>query len=84
MSQLPTVHVPSVQVAVAWTRTHGAPQAPQLLGSFWVLVSQPSASLPLQFLKPVLHEPSTQAPAEHAAMAFVNEGQAVQNVALQP
>jgi len=80
----PTVHAPFVQAAVALGTTQGAPQAPHCIGSFVMLTSQPLASLPSQFLKPLLHVPSAHAPAEHAAVPFAYGLQGAQDVGLQP
>ena len=46
------------------------PQPPQLLGSALVAISQPSAGNPLQFAKPVLHEPKEHTPPEHTPLAL--------------
>ena len=61
------VHWPPRQVAVPWAVLQGVPQAPQLLSSVLMLVSQPSRlkfSLALQSAYPesqaVLHCPALQ------------------------
>jgi hypothetical protein len=46
------------------------PQLPQLLSSFAVSVSQPSPIMPLQSLKPVLHDPIVHVADMHAGAAF--------------
>ena len=43
------------------------PHWPQLFTSVLMLISQPSAVLPLQLAKPALHWPMPQAPAVHTA-----------------
>ncbi len=72
------VHAPSVQrletqLAPACANWHVLPQAPQFDAPLVVLVSQPLASLPSQFAKPLLHAASTHAPARQPATPFVRE-----------
>jgi hypothetical protein len=50
-------HVPLVHVAVPPMAGHTCPQVAQLAGLVFVLISQPSVSLPLQFANPALHVP---------------------------
>ena len=69
-SQVAMAHTPISHAGVACGTTQDAPQAPQLAGSPWRLVSQPFAGSPSQFSKPVSHAPSTHAPAMHACDAF--------------
>src|SRR5439155_14713177 len=63
------VHAPAAQEPVAWAGLHTAPQAPQLVASAAMLVSQPSAALPLQSAKPALQLAMPQAPALHGGVA---------------
>jgi hypothetical protein len=49
-------HLPVLQLAVPLLLLHCVPQAPQLLASFWISVSQPGA-LP-QSAHPALHVPT--------------------------
>jgi hypothetical protein len=63
-----TPHVPPMQTVPA--AVHRVPQAPQLLLSLPRLVSQPFASMPSQFPKPVLHAPRPHAPPVQTAAAF--------------
>jgi hypothetical protein len=63
------VHTPPVQAADALWRLQVAPQAPQLFGLVLMLVSQPSAGLPLQSAKPNEHTAMVQAPPVHDAIA---------------
>jgi len=49
------------QLALACATPQMLPQAPQLLTSLVVLVSQPLAALPSQLAQPALHEPMAQA-----------------------
>jgi hypothetical protein len=79
-----TVHMPATQPATALGTEQGAPQAPQFIGSVAVSVSQPLASSPSQFLKPVLQLPSAQMPAAQAAVALGGAAQGVQPVGAQP
>ena len=65
------MQVPVVHVAVALGSEHGTPQAPQFV-SVRVLVSQPSASRPLQLAKPALHMPRRQLPVEQSSVAFAS------------
>jgi hypothetical protein len=58
--QLPNVHVPVAQVALAFAKEHATLQSPQSV-SVRMLRSQPLSRLPSQLLKPVLHT------GEHAA-----------------
>jgi hypothetical protein len=43
------VQTPFVHVEFAFARVHLLPQAPQLFGSVWRLISHPSLTVPLQF-----------------------------------
>jgi len=52
--------------------TQTFPHEPQLVTLVLMLVSQPSAAVPLQFPKPELHVEITQVPAEQPATAFAN------------
>ena len=60
--------VPVVLQHVAFWQTlpgrHTLPHPPQLLGSFCIFVSQPSAYTPLQSIKPGEHTCTTQVPFE--------------------
>jgi hypothetical protein len=53
--QLDTAHAEFVQTSFAPGTAHDLAHTPQLFGSLAELISQPSATLPLQSLKPVLH-----------------------------
>ena len=65
--QVPTAHLPWLQVGVPFAVVQMLPQVPQLLGSVWVFFSQPSAALMLQSAQPplaqvtILHVPDTHA-----------------------
>jgi hypothetical protein len=73
-------HTPPTQVVVALvTLGHCTPQAPQLLVSVLVFVSQPLAALLSQFAKGALHT-KPQVPAAQVAVAFVGAWQTL----LQP
>ncbi len=69
----PMVHVPAVQVAVAFANEHAMAHEPQCVASVWRLISQPLAGFPSQSAKPALHAPSTHAPMAHVEPAFGNE-----------
>jgi hypothetical protein len=60
-------HDPDEQICPAG---HELPQLPQLALSACVLISQPSAALPLQSANPKVHVPSAQWPAVHEAEAL--------------
>ena len=66
------VHVPLAQLPVACAGTHATPQPPQLMSVF-VIVSQPSAVMPLQLPKPGRQPVSEHAPAAHDAVPLANE-----------
>ena len=65
--QVATAQAPLTQPGWALGTLHAKPQLPQWLTLTSVLVSQPSATLPLHSPKPGLHEPTAQAPFWHAA-----------------
>jgi len=65
---------PFVQDGLPLTDEHILPQAPQLLTSLVVLISQPSARLPLQFANPVVHV-IPQAEDEQIATPLIPGGQ---------
>ena len=65
-------HIAPLQVRVELGRVgHVKPQPPQLLTSFWVLTSHPSALMALQFAKPglqlIVHMPPWQRPVAFGA-----------------
>ena len=65
-------HIAMLQVGVELDGVgHIRPQPPQLLTSFWVLTSHPSALLALQFAKPelqlIVHMPAWQRPVAFGA-----------------
>ena len=69
-SQVPSVHVPVVQVSEAFARLHPCPHEPQSL----VVVrlrSQPFAGLLSQFPQPPSHAPSVHTPLGQVSAAFV-------------
>jgi hypothetical protein len=47
-SQVPSAHLPAMQVALALAKLHVVPQTPQLSGSVCRFFSQPLAALPSQ------------------------------------
>jgi hypothetical protein len=59
-----------VQVDVAFARLQTFPHAPQFFGSFVRLISQPSATVSLQSMKPVLHDVSAHFELTQLAEAF--------------
>jgi hypothetical protein len=67
--QLPMLQTPVEQSAVANAREHVIPQPPQF-ASVRVLVSQPSATLPLQSAQPALHETISHVPVVQLPLAF--------------
>jgi hypothetical protein len=73
----PHVASPAAQVARQTPAEHSCPaaqlwsQAPQLVRSLCVLVSQPLASSPSQSEKPASHPVSRQAPSVHAALPWL-------------
>ena len=73
----PHLTVPVGQLQTPIVQVPPAPQefphAPQLAASVIVFVSQPSATTPLQFAKPVLHMPMVHVPAMQMAVACGNE-----------
>jgi hypothetical protein len=67
----PIPHIPTLHPELALgSDAHTRPHAPQLRGSFAMLVSQPSPALPLQSAKPALHVPMPHAPPMHPAVAL--------------
>ena len=68
-SQLLTLQLPAVQLALPWFTTQMFPHAPQLLGSASSATSQPSVRSKLQLPKPDAQPTITQLPASHAAIA---------------
>jgi hypothetical protein len=68
--QAPSRHAPPAHDAPALGRLHARPHAPQLLTSAPTLVSQPSASTPLQLEKPPLHAPMRQLASAHTVAAL--------------
>jgi hypothetical protein len=75
--------VPPLQVVVAFARVgQTVPQAPQLVTSVFVFVSQPLAARLSQLPKPELHVSITQRPLAQCAAATL--GSAVQSVAQVP
>jgi hypothetical protein len=62
------------QPDVALAKEHTSPQAPQLLGSFWRLASQPSIGFVLQSAKPGL-QAKTHAAAAQLGRPFWTIGQ---------
>ena len=75
-SQLPkpalqarSVHVPVEQLALAFARVHGTPQAPQLV-SVVSDASQPFADIESQSSNPALHDAIWQEPVAHVGVAF--------------
>jgi len=68
--QAAMTQVPFEQALEAFGRLQTCPQAPQLLGSFAMLVSQPSAYWPLQSRKPGLQAAMKHVPPEQAGVPF--------------
>jgi hypothetical protein len=68
--QLPTVHMPCTHAGVPFVVVQMLPHAPQLFGSFWVLVSQPSAGLLLQSKNPLVHAMTVHRPATQVSVAL--------------
>jgi len=66
-------HEPPVQPAVAFATEHRLPQAPQLLVLVFILISQPSDVIALQFAKPVLQAEMAHAPPVQTPEAFAKE-----------
>jgi hypothetical protein len=69
-SHVPTAHRPFTHIAVPLAMLHFTLQPPQLFGSFWVSVSQPSETVLLQSLEPKLHIPIAHVPLLQAGTAF--------------
>ncbi len=67
-SQAPNVQTPATHDSAAFGRLHAVPQPPQFASEPAVFVSHPFAIIPSQFANPVLHVPTAQAPATHAAV----------------
>lgn len=68
--QLPIRQLPLLQVGDALARLHTFPQAPQWFTFDWMLISQPLATTPSQFLKFVLQLEMAQVPDEHEGVPF--------------
>lgn len=75
VSQAPTRHAPSTQVAVAFEGRQSAPHAPQCATVVRRLVSQPFEASPSQSPKP-RSQVSPHAPPRHAAVALEPPGHA--------
>jgi len=69
-SQRPMRHTPAEHCAVAWSRSHTLPQAPQLDGLLAVSTSHPLAVSPSQSAKPGLQAPGAQTPSRHCPAAL--------------
>lgn len=65
MAQAPLEHL-----AVAFARLQTVPQAPQFCVLFRMLISHPSAAMPLQSSNPGLHARMAQLPAEQVEVAL--------------
>jgi hypothetical protein len=73
----PTPQVPLMHTGEAlFTAEHARPQAPQLFTSLWVLTSQPSTSMLLQFAKPPL-QVKVHVLLAHTVAALARVGQAL-------
>jgi len=68
-----TVQAPAEQPAVPLATEQTLPHAPQFDGVVFVFTSQPSATVPLQFRKPELHEATVHDPPAHPAVPFATE-----------
>jgi hypothetical protein len=76
--QLPTTQALAEQAGAPFaTAGQVTPHPPQLFTLFVVLISQPSAKLPLQFAKPALQLATAQVLAEQVAAPFATAGQAL-------
>jgi hypothetical protein len=71
--QLATAQLPPAHAGVPFAMEQALPQAPQWPTVVLVLVSQPSAGLPLQLPKPGLQLATAQVPFTHAALPFAME-----------
>jgi hypothetical protein len=67
------MHPPPEHAAVAFGSEHTLPQPPQWLTLVLVLVSQPSAGLPLQLPKPGLQPAIVQLPATQPGVPLATE-----------
>ena len=70
VSQLEIVHDPPEHPEIALGKVHTTPHPPQFTGDVFSFVSQPSALIPLQSLKPALQKEMTHTPPVHADTAF--------------
>jgi hypothetical protein len=70
--QVPSAHVPAVQVAVALAKVHARSHMPQLDTVLRVSTSHPLAGLPSQSAKPSLHRVIAQAPIRQSPVALGN------------
>lgn len=68
-------HFPPVHIGIPLFAEQAFPQAPQLLRSFWILVSQVAVRYPLQLAKPALQVPTVHWPPKQMPVPFGTGGQ---------
>ena len=74
--QVAIAHTPLTHAAVAFGKVQTMPQPPQLAEPVKMLVSQPSARVPLQLANPALHVPTHVRPPPltvHTPLPLLNE-----------